>query len=185
VYAHPHGPVTRRAHHDRPVAVLADRQNLDLVLGATVERRLFERCGWRVRRSQEVARTPEMCRGHIQLSRGEFSADKPSCMQFQNAWFSDRTLCYLASGRPAAVEDTGPSAFLPNGEGLFRFTTVAQAAALEAVNADYERHTRAARALAEEWFDGTRTMRELLQATLDGGSSPSGELARRGGWRYR
>lgn len=147
-------------------------QRLELALylgdGDAVERRLFERRGWRVRRSQDVARTPEQYRGYIQLSRGEFSAAKPSCMQFQNAWISDRTLCYLASGRPAVVEDTGPSAFLPNGEGLFRFTTVAQAAtALEVVNADYARHSRAARALAEEWFDGTRTMRELLAATLD------------------
>ena len=88
-------------------------------------------------------------------------------MRFQNAWVSDRTLCYLASGKPAVVQDTGPSAFLPNGEGLFRFTTVREAAAaLEAVNADYERHCRAARALAETWFDGTRTMRAVLDATL-------------------
>lgn len=147
-------------------------QRLELALylgdGDVVERRLFERRGWRVRRSQDVARTPEQYRGYIQLSRGEFSAAKPSCMQFRNAWISDRTLCYLASGRPAVVEDTGPSAFLPSGEGLFRFGTVAEAAAaLEAVNADYERHARAARAIAEEWFDATRTMRGVLEAVLD------------------
>jgi hypothetical protein len=147
-------------------------QRLELALylgdGDVVERRLFERRGWRVRRSQDVARTPEQYRGYIQLSRGEFSAAKPSCMQFRNAWISDRTLCYLASGRPAVVEDTGPSAFLPNGEGLFRFGTVAEAArSLEAVSADYERHARAARAIAEEWFDATRTMRGVLEAVLD------------------
>lgn len=128
---------------------------------------MFERRGWRVRRSQEVARTPAMYHAYIQQSRGEFSAAKPSCMRFRNAWVSDRTLCYLASGKPAVVQDTGPSAFLPNGEGLFRFTTVGEAAAaLEAVNADYERHCRAARALAETWFDGTRTMRAVLDAML-------------------
>jgi hypothetical protein len=146
-------------------------QRLELALylgdGDVPERRMFERRGWRVRRSQEVARTPEMYRSYIQGSRGEFSAAKPSCMRFQNAWVSDRTLCYLASGRPAVVQDTGPSAFLPNGEGLFRFTTVSEAAAaLAAVNADYERHCRAARALAETWFDATRTMRDLLESTL-------------------
>ena len=146
-------------------------QRLELALylgdGDVPERRMFERRGWRVRRSQDVARTPDMYRRYIQQSRGEFSAAKPSCMRFQNAWVSDRTLCYLASGRPAIVEDTGPSAFLPNGEGLFRFTTVAEAAAaLEAVSADYDRHCRAARALAEAWFDGTRTLGELLEATV-------------------
>jgi hypothetical protein len=132
-------------------------QRLELALylgdGDVPERRMFERRGWRVRRSQQVARTPAMYHAYIQQSRGEFSAAKPSCMRFQNAWVSDRTLCYLASGKPAVVQDTGPSAFLPNGEGLFRFTTVAEAAAaLAAVNADYERHCRAARALAENWF---------------------------------
>jgi hypothetical protein len=146
-------------------------QPLELALylgdGDVPERRVFERRGWRVRRSQEVARTPEMYRRYIQQSRGEFSPAKPSCMRFQNAWVSDRTLCYLASGRPAVVQDTGPSAFLPNGEGLFRFTTVAEAAAaVEAVNADYARHSRAARALAET-FDATRTTCFLLEATVD------------------
>jgi hypothetical protein len=89
-------------------------------------------------------------------------------MRLQNAWVSDRTLCYLASGKPVVVQHTGPSAILPNGEGMFRFTTVAEAAAaLAAVNADYERHCRAARGLAETWFDAKRTMGSVLERTLD------------------
>jgi glycosyltransferase involved in cell wall biosynthesis len=88
-------------------------------------------------------------------------------MRFQNAWVSDRTLCYLASGKPAVVQDTGPSTFLPNGEGLFRFTTVAEAAAaLDAVNADYPRHCRAARELVETYFDAVRVTARILDVAL-------------------
>jgi hypothetical protein len=128
----------------------------------------MERRGWRIRHSREVAATPEMYRAYIQQSRGEFSCAKPSCMDFQNAWISDRTLCYLASGKPAVVQHTGPSAYLPNGEGLFRFTNLQEAAgALEAVNADYERHCRAAREIARSCFDAEHIMTRILNKTLD------------------
>ena len=128
------------------------------------ERRMLERHGWRIRASDEVAGTPERYRAYIQASRGEFSCAKPSCIRFQNAWVSDRTLCYLASGRPVVVQDTGPSRLLPNGEGMFRFSTIEQAAAaLTAVNADYPRHCRAARALAERYFDARRVVSRILE----------------------
>src|SRR5206468_11832698 len=114
------------------------------------DRDLLERNGWRVRHALEVARTPDMYRTYIQASRGEFSCVKPSCIEFQNAWVSDRTLCYLASGKPVVVQDTGPSAFLPNGEGMFRFSTIDEAAeALATIDAHYERHCQTARAIAE------------------------------------
>ncbi len=114
---------------------------------------------WRVR--------PKPTRLH-RGSRGEFSCAKPSCMAFRNAWISDRTLCYLASGKPAVVQNTGPSSYLPSGEGLFRFRTPAQAVeALEEINADYERHCRAARAIAETHFDSQRVLERVLNAALD------------------
>jgi hypothetical protein len=146
-------------------------QPLELALylgdGDAAERLMLEQRGWRVRHSREVARTPGMYRDYIQGSRGEVSAAKPSCMSFQNAWVSDRTLCYLASGKPAVVQDTGPSAFLPNGEGLFRFTTVAEAArAIDTVNAEYARHCRAARAIAESLFDAKQVAEHILDAAL-------------------
>ena len=102
---------------------------LDLADSDAPARRLLEGHGWRVRHARDVARTPEMYQAYIRGSRGEWSAAKPSCIRFQNAWLSDRTVCYLASGKPVVVQDTGPSLFLPNGEGMFRFTTVAEAAA--------------------------------------------------------
>jgi hypothetical protein len=127
------------------------------------DRELLGRKGWRVRDALEVARTPEDYRAYIQTSRGEFSCAKPSYVEFQTAWVSDRTLCYLASGKPAVVQDTGPSAFLPTGEGLFRFSTVEEAAeALATIDADYERHCRAARAIAEEFFDACAVLSDIL-----------------------
>jgi hypothetical protein len=127
------------------------------------ERQLMQNHGWRIRDSSEVADTPERYQSYIQQSRGEFSCAKPSCMKWQNAWISDRTLCYLASGRPAVVQDTGPSAVLPNGLGMFRFSTIEEAAqALAMVNENYLRHRHAARELAESFFDGRRILSELL-----------------------
>jgi hypothetical protein len=130
-------------------------------------RRLLEGHGWRIRHAIDAAGTPELYRGYIQGSRGEFSCAKPSCMKFQNAWVSDRTLCYLASGKPAVVQHTGPSAFLPNGEGLFRFSTLDEAAqAFASINACYERHCRAARDVVETLFDGKRIAERLLNHAL-------------------
>jgi len=123
--------------------------------------------GWGVREAWEVSGTPEAYRAYIQASRGEFSCVKPYCVQFVNSWTSDRTICYLASGKPAVVQDTGPSAFLPNGEGLFRFSTVGEAAdALAAVNAAYGRHRRAAREIAEAYFDSKQVLAGVLDAAL-------------------
>ena len=125
------------------------------------------RNGWRVRHSSEVAGSPDAYRSYIQRSRGEFSCAKASCMEFQNAWVSDRTLCYLASGKPVVVQHTGPSACLPNGEGMFRFTSLDDAAAaLDAINRDYERQCRAARAIAETHFDANRILEHVLNVTL-------------------
>jgi len=147
-------------------------QRLELALFLRTERdaeegRELERRGWSVRHSNEVAGTPEEYRAYIQVSRGEFSCARPSCMRFENAWISDRTLCYLASGKPAVVQHTGPSAFLPDAEGMFRFSSLAEAAgALKAVDADYERHCRAARRLVEDYFDARKVLASLLARAL-------------------
>jgi hypothetical protein len=132
----------------------------------------LRRHGWRLRHARDVAGSPEAFQAYVQGSRGEFSCAKPSCMAFQNAWISDRTLCYLASGRPAVVQDTGPSSLLPNGLGLFRFRSQDDAAeALASVAADYAKHCRAARELAEACFDARSVLPPLLDAALDGRST--------------
>ncbi len=132
------------------------------------ERAELEQRGWRIRLSPEVAGTPESYQNYIQNSRGEFSCAKRSYVKFQNAWVSDRTLCYLASGKPAVVQDTGPSSFLPHDEGLFRFTTLRQAAdALEKVNEDYARHCRAAREIAATHFEARKVLVDVLSHALN------------------
>ena len=87
------------------------RLELALTLGPDAEREkeLIGGRGWSVRDAWDVTGTPEQYRAYIQKSRGEFSCAKPSCMRLANAWISDRTLCYLASGKPAVVQHTGPS----------------------------------------------------------------------------
>jgi len=128
-----------------------------------VDRRRLEAHGWGIRQAAEVSSTPEDYQNYIQSSRGEFSCVKPSCIRFQNAWVSDRTLCYLASGKPVVVQDTGPSRRLPNGAGMFRFATMDEAVkAFAVINADYEGHCRAARQIAEELFDSRRIVRRML-----------------------
>ncbi|HYV30739.1 MAG TPA: glycosyltransferase [Candidatus Binatia bacterium] len=147
-------------------------QPLELALFLRTERDLaeqsdLEKRGWRIRHSPEVAATPQLYQSYIQHSRGEFSCAKRSYRKFKNAWVSDRTLCYLASGKPVVVQDTGPSAFLPNGEGMFRFSTPKGAAkAIETVNQDYEKHCRAARQLAETFFDAKQVAKEILNHAL-------------------
>ena len=85
----------------------------------------------------------------------------------QNAWVSDRTLCYLASGKPAVVQHTGPSRFLPDADGLFRFRTLEEAVRhLERAAADYEHQSRLARGLAEEYFDARKVVARVLERAL-------------------
>ena len=127
---------------------------------------LLEGNGWRVYDSTALQR-PFAYRDYIRQSRGEFSCAKPSCMRLQNAWISDRTICYLASGRPAVVQHTGPSRVLPDGTGVLRFRTPADAvAALRRVDDDYDTHAQAARAIAEATFDGARIVRAVLERCL-------------------
>jgi hypothetical protein len=108
-----------------------------------------------------------MYRSYIQGSRGELSCVKPSCIKLQNAWISDRSLCYLASGKPVVMQDTGANSYLPFGQGIFRFSTPVDAArALATVNADYEKHCLAAREIAVTWFDARKTSARILDVAL-------------------
>jgi hypothetical protein len=132
------------------------------------ERATLQRQGWRVRDSRTVAQTPWEYQRYIQTSRGEFSCAKPSYVRMGNAWMSDRTLCYLASGKPAVVQHTGPSSYLPDAAGLFRFRDPDDAVkCLETVAADYPRQCRLAREVAEEFFDAKKVFGKLLERALN------------------
>jgi hypothetical protein len=127
------------------------------------ERAMLRARGWSVVEAWEVTATPRAYRTYIQRSRGEFSCVKPSCIRLQNAWVSDRSLCYLASGKPVVVQHTGPSRILPDAEGILRFRDPEEALAmLRAAEARYDHHCRAGRALVEEHFDATKVVARVL-----------------------
>jgi hypothetical protein len=131
-----------------------DQEDVDLLRGH----------GWKLRPSYEIASTPEGYASYIRDSLGEFSAVKPSCIHFQNAWISDRSVCFLASGKPVIVQNTGPSSYLPDAAGLWRFHDLEGAArALDAVMDDYDRQCRLARALAERYFCARTNAARILE----------------------
>jgi hypothetical protein len=146
-------------------------QPLELVVGLgddEDERLMLLKHGWRLREPQEIASTPWDYQRYIQESRGELSCARPSCVRLQNTWISDRTLCYLASGKPAVVQHTGPSRFLPDSGGLFRFRDLDEAVHyLELTAADYDRQSKLARALVEEYFDSRKVAARVLEQSLE------------------
>ena len=146
----------------------SQRMELALNLGdGDFERKELEERGWRVKKSEDVSATPWDYQQYVQSSKGEFSCVKPSCVRFQNAWISDRTLCYLASGKPAVVQHTGPSRFLPDEEGLFRFRDLNEAVeSLAKITDDYERQARFARELAEQYFDAKKVVGSVLERAI-------------------
>ncbi|MGA7732005.1 MAG: glycosyltransferase family 1 protein [Chloroflexia bacterium] len=135
--------------------------------------------GWRCRDAFSVSHSPGVYRDYIGSSLGEFSVAKHTYVATNSGWFSDRTECYLASGRPAVVQDTGFSAHLPVGEGLLSYTTFEEARdALEQVAGDYERHARMARDLAVAYFASEVVLPPLLaratsEQSLHAGREPS------------
>lgn len=131
----------------------------------TADLELLAHHGWSVVDPAVVAGTPAAFQRYVQASRGEFGCAKPSYVRTRPGWVSDRTVCYLASGRPCVVESTGAERHLPESAGLRFFTTTAEASeALAAIEGDYTEAARAARTLAEEVFSGRVVLPELLSA---------------------
>lgn len=119
--------------------------------------------GWRLRDARKFTRDPWTYRDYVRASRGEVSVGRDLNVRLRSGWFSERSACYLAAGRPVVAQDTGFGAVLPTGEGLFAFDTAAEAAAAIAeINADYDRHSRAAAAIAQEFFAAEKVLAKLL-----------------------
>ncbi len=119
---------------------------------------------WRIVDPKVVAPDPIAFRSYVQKSGAEFSVAQGIYVDTESGWFSDRTVRYLASGRPALVQDTGFSRNYPTGEGLVAFRTLDQAiAGAERITRDYEKHCLAARALAEEYFDSDKVLGRLIE----------------------
>jgi hypothetical protein len=124
--------------------------------------------GWEVVPGEIISKTPASYWEFIQQSRAEFGVPKHGYVAMRGGWFSDRSVCYLASGRPVVVEDTGLSDWLPVGEGMLTFRDLESArVAVEQVNSDYERHRRAARALAEKIFATGRVLPDFLGTAMN------------------
>jgi hypothetical protein len=120
--------------------------------------------GWRLVEASERSATVEGYQEYISASRGEFTVAKDIYARPRSGWFSDRTVCYLAAGKPVVTQETGFSKFVPVGRGLFAFSTMDEAvAAFETINADYQSHARAAREVAEEYFGAEALLRQLLR----------------------
>lgn len=125
--------------------------------------REVESHGWHVVDSVPISAGMDPYRDFIAGSRGEFTVAKDIYVRTNSGWFSDRAVCYLASGRPVVTMRTGFDRRCPSGEGLFEFSTHDEAlAALDAIAADYRRHSSAARELAREHFDAQRVVGALL-----------------------
>jgi hypothetical protein len=119
--------------------------------------------GWQSLDPAQVAGTPADYRRFIQGSKAEFGIAKSGYVESRCGWISDRSLCYLASGRPVLAQETAFSDFIPAGEGLFAFESTADIlAAIEELRSRYARHARAARAIAEEAFDSDKVLSRLL-----------------------
>ena len=120
--------------------------------------------GWRLVHPYQAAGGRDGFRSYIQRSRAEFSVAKNGYVRTRSGWFSDRTVCYLASGRPVLVQDTGFSKHLPTGHGLLAFSTMEEAVrGIESINADYAAHSAAARRLAEEKFAAPKVLQSVLE----------------------
>jgi hypothetical protein len=127
------------------------------------DRQMLEAKGWRVRPALDLSNDIDLYRRYLGRSKGEFTVAKDQNVRLRSGWFSDRSATYLAAGRPVITQDTGFGSYLPTGEGLFPFSTVEEIqAAVENINSDYERHSRAAAALAREYFNYDVVLRRLL-----------------------
>jgi hypothetical protein len=126
--------------------------------------RLLQENGWRHTTSVEISRDADRYRRYIQNSRGEFTVARDQYVRPRTGWFSDRSACYLAAGRPVITQETGFSKHIPSGQGLFGFTTMDDVlAAVDAVESDWAGHCRAARAIAREYFAAEKVVGSLME----------------------
>ena len=160
----------QKAHSLRPLFALPGHVPVALLLaldihpGETDDLEALTANGWGLLDPAEMTATPDAYHGFVAGSLGEFGVAKSGYVVSDSGWFSDRSACYLASGRPVIAQETGFSRFLPTGQGLFAFESQEDVvAASQELRSDYERHGDAARAIAEEHFDSDRVLTRLLE----------------------
>jgi hypothetical protein len=136
---------------------------LDIHPDETADLELLDDHGWKLVEPRAVAGDPNAFRRYVQESRAEFCVAQGVYVGTGSGWFSDRTVRYLASGKPALVQDTGFRSLYPTGAGLVPFATLDEAVAgAESIARDYDAHSAAARALAARYFDTDVVLPQLL-----------------------
>jgi hypothetical protein len=137
---------------------------LDIHPSETRDLELLQRNGWHLVNPKAAAHDPAAYRSYLGSAGAEFSAAQGVYVQTQSGWFSDRTACYLACGKPALVQDTGLSRSYPVGEGLVTFQTFDEAVeGARRITQNYPHQCRAARALAEQYFDSDIILGGLVE----------------------
>jgi hypothetical protein len=157
-----------RVQHDEwENAAIPEASGSGGVPHATGPHALLESWGWSVVESNDCCSDPDSYRRFIESSLGEWSVAKEAYAAFRPGWFSERSACYLAAGRPVVVQDTGFDAVLPVGKGLLSFRTPDEAVeSLHEVAGSYAVHAEAARAIAEEYFDSSLVLERLIEGAL-------------------
>lgn len=141
-------------------------QELELAveIDDAVELEAFQHNGWVLTNPLAVSQDLTVYHKYIDTSRGEFTVSKDVVVRTRSGWFSDRSVCYLAAGKPVVTQETGFSRFIPTGRGLFAFSTLDDVlAALDAINGDYLAHARAAREIAQEYFGSEKVLAKMLR----------------------
>ena len=159
-----------RAHEFRKFAALPKltQGNFEVALDiASVETRdldLLKSNAWSLAEPAVIAADPWVYREYIQRSAAEFMATKGMYVHTHSGWFSERSICYLASGRPVLAQDTGLGKLYPTGKGLVLFSTLDEAAAgVQEILGNHAAHSKAARELAEEYFHSDKVLGDLLR----------------------
>jgi hypothetical protein len=120
--------------------------------------------GWSLLDAADVASSPDAFRTHVQGSWAEFSVAQGIYVETNSGWFSDRTTRFLASGKPALVQDTGFGREVPIGEGLLTFSTLEQAInGAQSIRTRYQSHAQCAREIAEKFFDSDTVLGRMLE----------------------
>ncbi len=143
------------------------RRSVTFELAASVDgdvKHLLNKHGWQQVSSLEISKNIDLYRDYIQQSRAEFTVARDQYVRPNTGWFSDRSACYLAAGRPVITQETGFSSFLPTGKGLFGFRTMDDILkAVDAIESDYAGNCAAAREISVEYFAAEKVVGSLME----------------------
>jgi len=157
---------TKDREFEKVIELPERRPNVSFELALRVEPNVESHLvshGWHIANSLDISKEIDLYRGYIQGSRGEFTVARDQYVRPRTGWFSDRSACYLAAGRPVITQETGFSKFLPTGRGLFGFESMDEILrAVDQIEGDYENHCASAREVASAYFDAEKVMGSLM-----------------------